>query len=70
MSGQQLNKSDNEKQLDKKEAGIVGIWKDEETITEEREEQLMCSLPEEELALDLASLAFRIKNNFFVISFK
>ena len=38
LSGQQLNKSDDEKQPDKKEVGIVGIWKDEETITEERKE--------------------------------
>ena len=38
LSDQQLNKFDDEKQPDKKEAGIVGIWKDEETTTEEREE--------------------------------
>ena len=38
LSDQQLNKFDDEKQPDKKEAGIVGIWKDEETTTEERDE--------------------------------
>ena len=38
LSDQQFNKFDDEKQPDKKEAGIVGIWKDKETTTEEREE--------------------------------
>ena len=50
LSDQQLNKFDDEKQPDKKEASIVWIWKDKETTTEEREEQSVCLPPEEELS--------------------
>ena len=40
LSGQHLSKSDNEKQLDKKEACTVRVWKDEviEIVTEEMQE--------------------------------
>ena len=40
LSDQYLSKFDDEKQLDKKETCMVGIWKDEviETITEEMQE--------------------------------
>ena len=40
LSGQQLNKFEDEKQLDKKEACTVEVWKDEviETITKEMQE--------------------------------
>ena len=62
LSGQHLSMFDDEKQLDKKETCTVGVWKDEvmETITEEIQEQPVYLSPEEELSLDLASLAFRI----------
>ena len=62
LSGQQLRKFKVKIQLDKKETCTVGVWKDEvmETVTEEMQEQLVCLPPEEELSLDLASLAFRI----------
>ena len=40
LSGQHLSKSDDEKQLDKKEACTVGVWKDEviETVIEKMQE--------------------------------
>ena len=49
LSCQYLSKFDDEKQLDKKETCMVGVWKDEviETVTEEILEQLICSSPEE-----------------------
>ena len=64
--------SDSVEPLSRKETCTVEVWKDEviETITEEIQEQPMCSPPEEELSLDLASLALRIKNNFLVVSFE
>ena len=63
LSGQHLSKFDDVKQLE------VGVWKNEviETFIEEMQEQLVCLPPEEELSLDLASLAFRIENNFLVV---
>ena len=40
LSGQHLNKSDDEKKLDKEKACTVGVWKDEviETVTKEMQE--------------------------------
>ena len=40
LSGQQLSKFEDEKQLDKKETCTVGVWKDEvmETVTKEMQE--------------------------------
>ena len=48
--------------MDKKETCTVEVWKDEviETVTKEMQEYPVCLPPEEELLLDLASLAFRI----------
>ena len=60
--------SDNVEPQGSKETNTVEIWKDE--VTEEIQEQPMCLPPEEELLLDRASLAFRIQNNFLVISFE
>ena len=62
LSSQHLNKSDDEKKLDKEKACTVGVWKDEviETVTKEMQEQPVCLPLEEELSLDLASLAFRV----------
>ena len=65
---QEIMPSDNVEPQGSKETNTVEIWKDE--VTEEIQEQPMCLQPEEELLLDLASLAFRIENNFLIISFK
>ena len=64
--------SDSVEPLSRKETCTVEVWKDEviEKITEEMLEQPVCLPPEEELSLDLASLAFRIKNNLLVASFE
>ena len=60
LSGQQLSKFG--KQLDKKETCTIGVQKDEvmKTVIEEMQEQSVYLPPEEELSLDLVSLAFRI----------
>ena len=63
---------DDEKLMDKNETCTVEVWKDEviKTVIEEMQEKLVCLPPKEELSLDLASLAFRIENNFLVVSFE
>ena len=67
---QEIMPFDNVEQLRSKEAYTVGVWKDEviETVTKEMQESPVYLPPEEELSLDLASLALRIKNNFLIAS--
>ena len=50
LSGQQLSKFEDKKQLDKKETCTVGVWKDEviEKVTEKMQEQRVYLPPKEE----------------------
>ena len=58
---EEIMPSDSLEPLSSKETCMVEIWKDEviETITKEMQEQPVCLTPEEELSLDLTSVAFR-----------